>query len=156
MAWLGQLEILEVQTYPLPGGSVRRGSSLDVDPRLNVRSPLSTDILTFYEHVAAVRHKPSGRIYVAYRETRDTLLLRQKDPEKYPAWLMQHPVKQTELETVFREAYDNPRRLKEIYGQGEIWFDKWLRYIECEWVHETLAYFLLSNNFVKQEMFARG
>jgi hypothetical protein len=156
VAWLGQLEILEVQTYPLPGASVRRGTTFDVDPRLHVESPLSTDVLTFYEHVAAVRHKPSGRIYVAYRETMDTLLLRQQDPQKYPAWLLQHPVKQTELETVFREAYANPKRLKEMYGQQEIWFHRWLRYIEEDWVHETLSYFLLSNNFVKQQMFAKG
>src|SRR5690349_11945257 len=97
--FLSQLELLDAGIYPLPGGSVRRGSStvLDVDSRLTVQSPLSTDVLTFYEHVLSVRHKPTGRIYVAFRETMDALLMRQKDPALFPKWLMENPVKKTEL-----------------------------------------------------------
>lgn len=154
MAWCQELELLDATVAPLPGGSVRRGA-LAADPRVHLARPLAGDVITFYEHVALIRHKPYGPYYVAFRETIDMLLLRQTDLEKFPEWIMKHPVKRTELRTFLMEMTLNPKRLMAELGQGELWFPRWLKEIEEDWKHEALAYFLQRNQQIRQEMFAR-
>lgn len=159
MQWVLELELLEARVYPLPGGSVRR-QTLDVDSRLKVQDSKSTDVITFYEHVVSVRHKPTGKIYVAFRETMDALLARQADPEKFPRWLMVNSVKQTELHIHLLEAKANPTPIAKVKGLSEVWFQQWLREIPSDEagdsIHQSLSYFLISNKLVREEMFVRG
>lgn len=154
LEWMGQLELLEARVYPLPGASVRRGS-LGVDPRLVVRDAKSDDVITFLEHVASVRHKPTMQIYVAARETMDALLVRQQDPVKFPAWLMKHQVKTTELHIHILRARCNPKPLIASKGTSEEWYRQWLAEIEEDWMHQTLTYYLLHNNFVSESFYAK-
>ena len=106
VAWLSQVELLDADSYPLPGGSLCRGAG-GVDLRLSLTGAKSTDTITMFEDVASVRHKPTLQIYVAFRETMDALLKRQQDPDKFPAWLMKHPVKKTEMHVQILRAKCN-------------------------------------------------
>ena len=64
-------------------------------------SPKNSDLVTYYEHVATLHHTRSGVTFIAFRMTMDALLAMQKDPQKFPAWLMKSAVKQTELRVHF-------------------------------------------------------
>lgn len=90
------LELVSTKIHPLAGATGRR-LDVDVDPRLTAIAGLTpVGDMTFYEHIATVRHRPTETFYVAFRETMDAFLFRQKDPEKYPKWLMASPDKQAE------------------------------------------------------------
>jgi hypothetical protein len=153
--WMSQLELLEARIYPLPGASVKR-STLGVDERLIVRDPKDSDEITFLEHVASVRHKPSMRIFVAARETMDALMRRQRDPERFPRWLMQHPVKSTELHIHILEAVANPKPFIASLGKSEEWYQRWLNEVREDWMHETVSYYLLHNRLVREGFYGRA
>ena len=61
-----------------------------------IRDAKDSDRVSFYEAIAAVRHKKTLAIYVIFRETIDALMSQQKDRTRYPKWLMDHPAKRAE------------------------------------------------------------
>jgi hypothetical protein len=132
LEWISQLELLEVNDppTPLPGATVRRVWS--PDDRLNVQDAKSTDKICYYESVAAVRDKKTLAIYVVFRETMDALLAQQKDPDKYPKWLMEHPVKGTERRHFLARAIHNPKKIAAQHGSDEMWWQEWLGPVEDE------------------------
>ena len=71
---VGNLELLEVNDPPkaLPGATVQRVWT--PDDRLVIRDAKDSDLVSFYESIAAVRHKKTLAIYVVFRETIDALL----------------------------------------------------------------------------------
>ena len=105
LEWVADLELLEVNDppKPLPGATVRRVWTPDA--RLNVQDAKDSDRITYYESIAAVRDRKTLAIYVVFRETLDALLAQQKDANKYPKWLMEHPVKQTERKIFLYRAF---------------------------------------------------
>jgi hypothetical protein len=110
LEWIGDLEILEVNDPPksLPGATVQR--QWTPDDRLVIRDAKDTDLVCFYESVAAVRHKKTLMIYVVFRETIDALMSQQKDPLLYPKWLMDHPAKRAERRFFISRAVACPRK----------------------------------------------
>jgi hypothetical protein len=128
----------------------------DVDSCLVISGAKSTDTITMFEHVASVRHKPSLQIYVAFRETMDALLRRQQDPAKFPAWLMKHPVKKTEMHVHILRAKCNPKPIAAAKGASEMWFPQWLAEIEDDRIHASLAYYLMSAGLVTQDAYGKA
>lgn len=162
LAWLSDLEVLDVGPYPLPGGMERR--TFDVDPRLKLNpmyvggqnvGPKSTDKVTYYEHVATMHHGRGGYTFVAFRMTMDALLASQKDPVRFPAWLMKDPIKQTELRVFFAVMKAAPRK-----DMGSIY--EWLAPIEDAfpgaevWMYDALSYFLMSKRVFQQGFFKKA
>ncbi len=142
------LSLAEAKVYPLPGGVFPRGS--DPDLRLSkLTSWKHSDLITYYEHVATVKDTKTGTYYVAFRETMDALLAQQKDPNKFPEWLMKHPVKRTECKIYVYVAYRHP---KSVPGGVQVFTD-WLQHIEQDWIQDTLFYFLLKKNVISQDMY---
>ena len=111
LEWVGNLELLEVNDPPkaLPGATVRRVWT--PDDRLTIRDARDSDKVCFYHSIAAVRDSKTLAIYVVFQETIDALPAQQKDPEKYPKWLMEHPVKGTERRFFLCRAIHNPKKL---------------------------------------------
>ena len=116
LEWIGDLELLEVNDPPkaLPGATVRRVWT--PDDRLVIQDAKDSDRVCFYHSIAAVRDRKTLPIYVVFRETIDALLAQQKDPEKYPKWLMEHPVKGTERRFFLSRAVKNPKTLAASKG----------------------------------------
>jgi len=150
LEFLGAMEVLDANIYPLPGGSEKR--TWTPDERLKIVDPKSTDVLTYYEHRASVRHKPTGRIFVAFQETMDGLYARQKDPTKYPTWLMNESVKQADRRIHIYQAKANPRKIAESRGLG-VWFEQWLTPVDDDVLHEALVFYLMSQKLVSPEMY---
>jgi len=164
LMWMSELDIIDAGPFPLPGGSERR--NFDVDPRLKINpmivggvdvGPKSADKINYYEHVATIHHSGHGYTFVIFRMTMDALLASQKDPAKFPAWLMKHPVKQTELRIYMAVMKAPPRRdMTSIY--------EWLSPIEDafpgtgaeNWMYDALAYFLMMKGVVKQDFFRKA
>jgi hypothetical protein len=149
---LAHLHLEDNKVRPLPGGSGPR--STEPDPRLSHLQGILGDVVTFYEHLATIRYRdPSGNsrkdmFFVAFRQTMDALMLEQSDPEKYPEWLMKDAVKKTELRTyIYRVA----RHPKEVPAMNS--FEDWLEHIENHMVFDTVAYFLLHNKVISEEMY---
>jgi len=151
LEFMAQLEVLDASVYPLPGGSAQRK---EPDPRLHIDHPKDSDVLTFYEHLASVRHKPSGKIFVAFRETMDALMGRQQNPERYPAWIFNEQVKQTELRIHIYQVTANPKTLAKSHGvSGQTWFFEWLAPVEDEGIHESLVFYLMNQKILDPEMY---
>jgi hypothetical protein len=152
---LSRLTIEDTQVRPLAGATGRRPSGAP-DPRLTQLRPIvggaSSDEVTFYEHVATVRYKDASgdRFFVAFRQTMDALFLEQQDPEKYPEWLMKHPVKKTELSVYI---YAVTRHWKEVPVLRS--HEDWLAHIADPVIFDTLAYFLLSRGVISEDMYGR-
>jgi|SRR5271166_4184771 len=155
--FLQGLEVLSNKEFDLPGARCRGG---DRDPRFSHLAP-GTAEMTLFTHLATVRHPRSQMVFVAFRKTLDALHLEQTDPVKYPAWLMDDKVKKTELSTYIHSVkapYDrNPSLvLKDgtIMGvTGQTRVDRWLQEIPVAWVFDTVAYFLLKNHIITEEMY---
>ena len=115
MVFMAHLELLEREVRPLPGSFVHRKN---VDPRLTglkvmmtsagAVGPREGDEVCLYETVAMLRHRPSGDVYLAFRQTIDQLMLEQTDPVRFPKWLMEHPVKRTELKIHIARVKSKP------------------------------------------------
>jgi hypothetical protein len=153
MAWASYLEVVEKETYPLAGAVQQR--TWDPDPRLvNLAGSLSaksTDKVCYYEQLAILTHGKDGLWFVVFRETRDALLAQQRDPNKYPLWLIDSHVKTTELKTFIALMKGPPRP-----GMKDHW--EWLRPIEeafpdADWMVDVLVYFLLTKGVVQQNMY---
>jgi len=156
-----RLELLDNHVYPLPGGAFpRRVVQAGIDPRLRhlglmvtgggIVKPAELDWVVLYEHLATVRDRGTKKLYVAFRETMDALLLRQNDPVKFPEWLMKHPVKKTELRIFIYQVIRNPKLLPRLDS-----FNDWLEHVEDDRLHDAIAYFLLKKNVFTEEMFGR-
>ena len=153
LAWASQLEILDAEVYPLPGGQQRRTWAPDARlTHLNAScSAKSSDVVTYYNHVAALRHKKDGLVFIVFRETKDALLTQQRDPDKFPLWLMESPVKNTELRTFVALMVQKPR-------PGMTSPYDWLSPIEehfpnADWMVDVLAYTLIRKGLGAQDFY---
>ena len=131
-----------------------------VDPRLTglkvmftstgAVGPREGDQIALYEHVALVRHRGSGSCYVAFRETMDVLMARQTDPEKFPMWIMNHPVKKTELQIHFARVLRKPT------GRDD---RGWLEFLPetpaGNKIFDTLHFYLSRRGILKEEMYGK-
>lgn len=157
--YLHGLEILSNKKFPLPGARCKGGS---VDPRFT-HIDSSTGEMLFFEHLATVRHKASDMVFVAFQQTMDALHLEQKDPAKYPKWLMDSKEKSTELSIYIHSVkppYNlNPARVVQDSAittpTAQTRTAKWLQEIQETWVFDTVSYFLLNNKIITPEMYRK-
>ena len=149
---LSGLTLESTKVFPLAGATGRRLSG-QADIRLSGlagQTPVGDDI-TYYEHLATVRHAASGKFYVAFRETMDAFLARQQDPTKYPAWLMKSPEKQTERMIFLHVVTRKPTAVMTSHEQ-------WLTPImesEQGLVFSTVAYFLQRQGVITDAMYRK-
>lgn len=147
--FLHELMLLRVadpeRPRPLEGGVILRK---DPDSRLDNKTmlvagqsvgPKALDYITLYTSLALIQHQPSKRKYIAFKETMDALLRRQSAHEKrdgvqsYPKWMMDHPVKRTELWIHFARVLRTPQGVDD-----RTWMDQDLE----EWERDALDHFL--------------
>ena len=154
--FLDGLELISNRVYPLPGATFeRRGGT---DPRLSKLTPMTgitvSDKVTFYDHVATVRHRPTNRLFVAFRQTKDALLIEQSDLKKYPEWLMKSDVKNTELKThIYTVKVRNG--LPVMPTPMTATHEDWLEHIADVWVFDSVCLFLLRNHIISEEMYGK-
>jgi hypothetical protein len=115
----------------------------------------ASEMVTFYEHIATIRwNSPAGRqhdkFFVAFRQTKDALMAEQQDPEKYPKWLMDDPVKNTELKIFIYLVTKHPKQVPNMSS-----FEDWLSHIGDPIMQDTLAYFLLRKGVISEQMYGR-
>lgn len=158
MEFFCYLEVVEKQVRPMPGSYVRRKG---VDARLphlktlhtaaGAVGPQERDELALYESIGMVRNRKTGHYYIAFRETMDLLLSRQSNLDKYPEWLMKHPVKRTELKIHVARVLGKPR---DKYDRT------WIEFLDetpaGEKIFDTISLFLLKKNILQEEMFSRS
>jgi hypothetical protein len=157
--YLQGLEVLSNKEYPLPGARCRGGNR---DPR-HTHLDSGTPEVILFNHIATIRHRPTGMWFVAFKKTMDALLLEQQDTSKYPTWLMDSKVKQTELtvhiHTILPPYSNNPMLVVKdpaiVDASGQTRVHKWLGEIASPWVFDTVAYYLLKNNVITQDMYGR-
>jgi hypothetical protein len=153
------LDVLSQKEYPLPGATIRGG---DRDARfLHLVSGTAEAVI--FTHQATVRHRASNMVFIAFKKTLDALHLEQQDTNKYPKWLMDSDVKKSELDiyihTVMPPYNTDPRlvtrdrNITDVTGQTRV--HKWLQEITEPWVFDTVAYFLLKNKIITQEMYGK-
>jgi hypothetical protein len=162
MGWIAGLDVLDVGAYPLPGGQERR--TFDPDPRFGLKtmiaggvnlSPKNSDLVTYYEHVATIHHTREGVTFIAFKMTMDALFAMQKDPQRFPAWLMKSHIKKSELRVYFAVVSAPPRPdMSSIY--------QWLVPVEDAfpgaetWMYDALAYFITRKGILKEEFFKKS
>lgn len=129
--FLSQLEITRDDRFPLPGAVCKNPG----DSRINLVSTVAktSDEVILCEHLATIRHKSSGRIFIVYRDTVDALFLESQDLKKYPKWLMEDPRKQNERSIRINEMLRPPT---DKYDRD------WLGGELTDSVYDSLAYFL--------------
>jgi hypothetical protein len=145
---LASLEVVDTRIYPLPGGKGRRWTN-EIDPRLTTLKKFGDtphgDEITFYEHIATVRDKRSKVFYVAFRETIDAQLARERDLTLYPEWLMKTPQKQKERLIHIYMVKKHPSQVPIIRSHED-----WLGDIADEPTFDALWHFLSKNNIVPE------
>jgi hypothetical protein len=129
--FLSNLEITRDDRFPMPGAITKNPG----DPRINLASTVAhaSAELVLAEHLATIRHRSSGRIFIVYRDTIDALFLESQDVKKYPKWLMEDPRKQQERSIRINEMLRPPRDRNDRGWLGAELSDK---------VYDTLAYFI--------------
>lgn len=153
------LEVLSNKIYPLPGSHCKGGK---VDSR-HKNLPEREASVNMFDHLATIRHRPTGMLFVVFRQTMDALHFEQRDPVKYPSWLMDSDVKKTELSvyihTILPPYVTNPTLVakdpKIINVASQTRIHLWLSEISVNWVFDTVAYFLLQKNVITQEMYGK-
>lgn len=151
--FLVQLEMVSNKIYPLPGGSGRRLIN-EIDARLSTlkgQTPVG-DVVSYYEHVATVRHKPTGKFFVAFRETMDAFLARQTDMTKYPEWLMKAPEKQQERNIHIYQVARHPSQVA-VMRSHEDWLSPLAQDAAGDSIFDSLTYFLSKQGVISDEMF---
>lgn len=128
--FISQLEITDERRYPMPGAIAKNPG----DPRINVDHPSDEVILA--EHLATIRHRSSGRIFIVYRDTVDALYLQSQDPKKFPKWLMEDERKQQERSIRVNEMLRPPN---DKYDRG------WLGEGLSDKLWDNLVYFIYQN-----------
>lgn len=157
LSWASQLEVVDTEQYPLPGGSQQR--HWDPDPRLvhlnRSTTRKNSDRVTYYEHVATIRHKKDGLVFICFRETMDALLAKQKDPAKFPAWLMAHPVKQTERGVFFAIVKHPPTANTADIYEWLTSLDDFGKALKCDvtWMYDVLSWYLIRRGVVQQDFY---
>ena len=155
--FLSDLEVVSNKIYPLPGATFDRPTIADPRVNLKVSNVPQSNKITYFEHIATIRHKSTNRFFVAFRETMDALYARQQDTTKYPAWLMDSPQKKTELKTYIYAVRESspgvplvPSQMPKITNHED-----WLVHIGDgpEWIFDTISYFLLKNNVIDSNMY---
>jgi hypothetical protein len=135
--FLGGLTLESTKIYTLPGGLGPRINN-QVDPRLkNLPGTPVGDVVPYYEHIATVRHVPTNKFFVAFRETGDALLSRQQDLTKYPEWLMKDPRKQAERNIHVYMVVKHPLNVKVMNS-----LEDWLAHLADDSIFESIVYFL--------------
>ena len=158
MAFVASLELLERDVHPLPGSFVHRK---EVDPRLTglkvmmtsdgAVGPREGDEIALYESLAMIRHRPTGHVYLAFRQTMDQLMMEQADPVKFPKWLMDHPVKRTELKIHVARVKSKPA------GKDDRGWLEWLPDDPAgDRVFDSIAHFLLRRQVISEAMYGQG
>jgi len=129
--FLSHLEVTDERVYPMPGAITRNPG----DPRINLSSNVAkpSNELVMAEHLATIKHRPSGRIFQVYRDTIDALYMESQDLKKYPKWLMEDPRKQNERSIRINEMLRPP---KDKYDRG------WLAGDLDDELYDTLAFFV--------------
>jgi hypothetical protein len=151
--FLQGLMLIDQRIYPLQGAVYPRQGLRDPrlktiisnDPSLNVKD---SDTVCFYEHIATIKHAPTKTYFVAFRETMDALLAQQSDPDLFPEWLMKHPAKKTELSVFIYRVKCHPTSIPNLKSHED-----WLDYVSDPLIQDTLAFFLLNNEVINQEMY---
>lgn len=156
--YMSGLQVLSNKEYPLPGAHCRGASK---DARHTHLSGTAEVVL--FNHIATVRHKPTNTWFVVFKKTMDALHLEQQDPTKYPKWLMDSSLKEGELtihiHTIKPPYADNPmlvardRAIIDATAQTRVHL--WLSEIGLPWVFDTVAYYLLKNNIINQDMYGK-
>lgn len=133
--FLSGLEVLEdyVAKYgdeskcpPTPGFITRNPG----DVRINVKP---SEMIVMCRSLAKLIHKPTGRVFLVYRDTIDAQHMESQDLIKYPKWLMDDPRKQQERSIRINELTRTP---KDAFDSG------WLTGDLDDKTYDTLAYFL--------------
>lgn len=146
------LEVFDTNDSSMPGGFVI--TDAEPDPRLKhvVGSAKGGKRrIDFVRHVATVFHKPTNTVFVAFKETEDGLLNRQRDTDKYPIWLFDTLAKQAEKSIYIHVV--KPGGIKKAKSGGVNQLDDWLDAIKDEWIFDSVAYFLMQNGIITEEMF---
>jgi hypothetical protein len=148
--FLAGLTLESTKVFPLAGGTGRRQDA-QADPRLRglVGQTLKGDEVTYYEHIATVRHTPTNTFFVAFRETMDAFLARQRDPSKFPEWLMKSPEKQAERKIYVYKVTRAPAAVMTSHEQ-------WLEPLQDQdiRVFDAIAYFLHQNRVIDAAVYA--
>lgn len=149
--FLHGLELTSTKIHPLPGATGRRIDN-EVDARLSSLAGLTPkgEDVTYYEHIATVYHRPTRSFYVAFRETMDAFLARQRDPVKYPEWLMKSPEKQAERNIHIYAVKCHPSQVGVLRSHED-----WLEHITNDQTFDALAYFLEKSGVVKDQVVSR-
>jgi len=129
--FLSQLEVTDERQYPMTGAICKNPGDLRINLASTVAKPSNELVLA--EHLATIRHKASGRVFIVYRDTVDALFLESQDIKKYPKWLMDDPRKQNERSIRINEMLRAPADKYDRAWLGEDLDDK---------TYDTLAYFL--------------
>ena len=141
---LSRLEMVSDHISPLKGGKARRINNTP-DPRLTKLQDPTGDEITFYEHIATVLDRFTGKFYVAFRETADALFARSQDLEKFPEWIMKSPEKHKERQIFVYQVYRHPKDVPVMRSHED-----WLRPIAAEdpLLWDTLVYFLSKSGVI--------
>ena len=148
------LELVSTKVYPLPGAVFDRSG--DRDPRLTIAAVSGmpeNNKVCYYEHIATIRHRQTGVMYVVFRETMDALLAQQQDLVKFPKWLMNDPVKHTERSIYIHIAKPGAAQL--IRSGRIATHQDWLDAIAEPWAFDSIAFFLLQNKIIDEQMYRR-
>ena len=150
--FLDGLEMVSNKIYDLPGAVFDRKGSRDARLGAGISVGLGdTNKVCYYEHVATIRQKSTGIFFVCFRETMDAILEQQKDPIKFPKWLMNDPKKDTERCVFIHVAKPNSA---ELIRTGRIsTHQDWLDPITDEVAFNGVAYFLLKNRVIDEKMY---
>jgi len=116
----------ESKCPPTPGFITRNPG----DPRINV-SP--SEMIVMCRSLAKISHRPSGRVFLVYRDTIDAQHMESQDLIKYPKWLMDDPRKQNERSIRINEMTRGP---KDAYDSD------WITGNLDDKTYDTLAYFV--------------
>jgi hypothetical protein len=153
-AFLAGLEMVSTKAYPLPGATGLRQNNA-VDTRLSGLGGLTPvgDVVTYYEHIATIRHKgPPEQFFVAFRETMDAFLARHPDHVAHPEWLMKSPEKQSERNV---HIYVMTRHPKTLAPSQLVSHESWLAHVADVGVFDALAQFLAQHNVIDDKVLAR-
>ena len=146
------LEFVSTKVYPLPGAVFDRSG--DRDPRLTIAAVSGmpeNNKVCYYEHIATIRHRQTGVMYVVFRETMDALLAQQQDPVKFPKWLMDDPVKHTDRSIYIHITKPDAAQL---IRSGRIsTHQDWLDAIAEPWIFDSVAYMLLTQKTITETMY---
>lgn len=149
--FLAGLEMVSTKVFPLAGATGRRQDSTVTDSRLSGlagQTPVG-DTVTYYEHIASVRHQPTNTFFVAFRETMDAFLARQADPAKYPEWLIKSPEKQAERRVHIYMVKCHPDSVSILRSHED-----WLSHVADPSIFDSLAFFLNRHQVIDDKVYA--